>query len=228
MIVNRPFSLLSLLQLADSQTPIGGAAHSFGLEGLVSDQGLTVDDLHGFLVGYVEEAGRLEAVFCRGAFDLASAPDVGFAADWVGLNREVSAWKPARESRAASATLGRRFLRLAMGLSDEPRLKAADAAAREGGCDIHQSTAFGLAGGVLGWGIQDTAQACLQQNVAALVSAAQRLLPLGQTRAARLVWDLQEVIAGAARAGGETACLTPWLEVASMRHPALTTRLFIS
>jgi len=220
--------LLSLLQLADSQTPIGGAAHSFGLEGLVSDQDLTVDDLQGFLIGYLEEAGRLEAIFCRRAYDLASSPDDSFAPDWVRLNREVSAWKPARESRVASATLGRRFLRLAMGLSDEARLHAADAVARTTGCDIHQSTAFGLVGSVLGWGIDDTALACLQQNVAALVSAAQRLLPLGQTRAARLVWDLQEVIAGAACAGGETACFTPWLEVASMRHPALTTRLFIS
>ena len=229
-------SLLAILQLADSQTPIGAAAHSFGLEGLTADQGLTVDDLADFLRGYLAEAGALEADFCRDAYAMADSSEDAFDGQWTRLNQELSAWKMSRESRTASATLGRRFLRLAAGLSGAPLLAQADLAARQAGCDIHHATAFGLVGGALGWGMDGCVVAYLQQNVAALVSAAQRLLPLGQTRAARLIWDLQGEIVNAASPpqplpvgeGLGRGAFTPWLEIASMRHPALTTRLFIS
>jgi urease accessory protein len=67
----------------------------------------------------------------------------------------------------------------------------------------------------------------LQQSVAGLVFACQRLMPLGQVAAARVVWNLKPAIERAA-AQEEISCFTPLLEIASMRHRSLETRLFIS
>src|ERR1700687_3073903 len=83
----RDLAELRLLHLADSALPIGGLAHSFGLESLVSRELLGVSDLPKFLRGFLEEAGMVEAVFCREAFQLAQIAGGELCADrWVELN----------------------------------------------------------------------------------------------------------------------------------------------
>jgi urease accessory protein len=226
--------LLTLMQLCDSALPIGTTAQSFGLETLVAEGIVTVVALPAFLHDLVSEAGALEGAFCREAHRLAADPAL-FASAWIDLNRRQGAFKPARESRAASATLGRCFLRLAADVSGEPLLREALAVARAADMEIHQSAAFGLVGSALAWEEEATVLAYLQQSVTGLISACQRLLPLGQSRAARLLWDLKPALVAAARRSREREpgsddlpCLTPLLEIASMRHPGLATRLFIS
>ena len=73
------------------------------------------------------------------------------------------------------------------------------------------------------------------QSLANLISACQRLLPLGQRQATRMLWELKPVLAElVSRAQenhfdvDESACFAPLVEVGSMRHPMLATRLFIS
>ena len=207
---------MKLIHLADSALPIGGAAHSFGLETLVAEELLTPEALPGFLRDHLQETGLLEAVFCRAAYRTN-------ASDWPALNQQLSARKLARESREASLTLGRRFLQLFCAL-ECCEIPAGDA---------HYPASFGYAGRGLGVAEELTAAAYLQQSVGALVSACQRLMPIGQQRAARLLWDLKpeilEAVQASAMAGIETmAAFTPMVEIASMRHVALQTRLFIS
>ena len=213
--------LLRLLQISDSALPIGAAAHSFGVETLAAERLVDVGSLPAFLEDYLAETGSMEAAFCRAAHSFASA----FVPEkWLRLNGRLSARKPALESLAASLMLGRRFLELACRLGDQPVL----AAALEGGAG-HYSTAFGLVGGVLCFDEQVTVLAWLQQSLAGMISACQRLMPLGQSQAARIQWDLKPALVRAAAASGEeTSCFMPLVELASMRHPALATRLFIS
>src|SRR5277367_1564635 len=226
---------LRLLHLADSALPIGALAHSFGLESLTSCEMLTTRDLPDFLQAYLEEAGTMEAFFCRAAFRLsaATASESDLTARWVQLNDQLSARKPARESRAGSASLGGNFLQAVLNLADLPLARAALEASKRSAGLIHHSAAFGLASSLLGFAEDRVALVYLHQSVASLVSSCQRLLPLGQSEAVRILWNLKPAIIAAANhsatcALDDACCFMPLLDWGAMEHPALNTRLFIS
>jgi urease accessory protein len=198
--------LLRLLQLADSAIPIGAAAHSFGLETLAADGILQPSNLEQFLTAWLEEAGAQEGIFLRRAY----------AGNVRDLSDELTARRPSGESREASLKLGRRFAQLVNSIANT-----------EIEAELHYCIAFGRAAAALGIDQDSAVLAYLQQSVAGLVSACQRLMPLGQVAASRVVWNLKPAIMQAA-AAKEISCFTPLPEIASMRHPLLETRLFIS
>jgi len=218
-------ALLRLQQFADSALPIGGAAHSFGLESLVDAGLLNTENLEAFLEDYIQEVGVLEAAYCARSCEL-TRPQL---LTWFGWNLEFAARRPARESREASAAMGKRFLDLAARLSNSDLLWEA----AERGSEVHLALCFGLTAGVLGVDPELAAAVFLQQSLTTLISCCQRLLPLGQTRAHEILWRLKPAIVEAARLGADTSpgdvfCFSPLLDIASARHPSLHTRLFIS
>lgn len=214
--------LLQLQQIADSAFPIGSAAHSLGVESLVDAGLVNVSNLAAFLEDYIEEAGTLEAAYC------AASCGAGLR-EWLNLNRDLAARKLARESRDGSAAMGRRFLRLAANISGDELLIEAS----ETNVEVHLAPCFGLVGGAFGIAKPSAAAAYLQQSMTTLISACQRLLPLGQTHGQQILWNLKPAIVRAAERGASTApqtsgCFTPLIDIASARHATLYTRLFMS
>lgn len=227
----RDLGFLRLLHLADSALPIGTLAHSFGLETLVSAEILNPSDLPSFLHGYLQESGMLEAVACREAFQLGGQKFS--AAGWLEINDCLSALKPARESRDASAALGRNFLQAALGLGDFAVLREARQASLESMSLIHHAAAFGLVSATFDFDEASSILAYLHQVTASMVSACQRLLPIGQNEATRTLWNLKPVIAETSERSAMFTidmvnCFTPLLDWGAMEHTALPTRLFIS
>jgi urease accessory protein len=222
-------SVLQLLQLADSALPIGSMAHSFGLEALVFDG--DIEDgaqscplsLGEYLENSLSESLLVDAVFCREAHTRALQ-----GAPVFDLNQQISALRLARESREASLTMGRCFAALAAAMHPSPELSSL--ARLE---ELHHSVAFGYTLGILAIDPDFTVSAFLHQSVLTIISAAQRLLPLGQVQANRIAWNLKPVILDAVeqtrKISFSTVCSFAHLaEIASMRHSSLPTRLFIS
>lgn len=255
-------AFLKLMHLADSALPIGATSHSFGCETLAAEGSVRAIDLEPLLTALLWDNGQAEAVICRLAYRLAAnglptangdsavrgAYPIGppLFAHWLALNQLVAAMKSARESRVASATLGRRFLQLVANLEDAQPLQTLYQ--RTPATNVHYCVAFGFVGGYLGLGEEETVLAYLQQNTMGFLSAALRLFAIGQGRAGEILWRLKTVIAAVAEASAVataaaphgplssewTTCLdtlsifTPMLDLGSMRHPLLRTRLFIS
>jgi len=222
-------AILQVLQFADSALPVGSISHSLGLEVLAFDEDIANSvercpaSLYSYIADSLTETLLLDAVFCRQAHSRASR---GIAID--DLNEHMSALRLARESREASLSLGRRFVALAAALHPDPALSGL--AIHQ---ELHHSVAFGYVLGIFGVDPDLTVSAFIHQCVLNTISAAQRLLPLGQTQASRIAWDLKpailETLEQSRSESVSTVCAFAHLpELASMRHACLPTRLFIS
>src|SRR5271156_3588860 len=188
---------LQLLHLADSALPVGTAAHSFGLESLMVENDLELADLPDFFQGYLQEAGRLEAVFVYAGYDASSTEQ------WQLLNQHMSALKPVRETREASLRLGKRLAGLAAEAFAIPLQYTTGPS--------HFPLMFGYAGRRIGSARDEVVAAYLHQSLSGLVSACQRLLPLGQSGAASLLWRLKPVMLQTLTAAQQIAVEDVWL-----------------
>jgi urease accessory protein len=223
---------LSLLQFTDGLFPAGAYAHSFGLEACVqSGEVRDAPGVEAFLRAYLEGcAGPTDVVALVCARRAAAEEDL---ASFLALDETLDAMKAASELRDASRQMGRQTLRVATHLPCNPLLDEFGKAVAAEITPGHHSIVFGMIGGILRWDSLEMTGAYLYSNVAALVGAALRLLPLGQLAGQRIVWNLRPLIASLAKEvqdkhEADMRSFAPALEIASMRHALLDARLFRS
>jgi urease accessory protein len=224
--------LLALLQLCDTALPIGAFSFSNGLE-TYTQQGLMPE------VARLQE--WLEAVLhqvVRGTHlvPVALAYRATAAAEWAQLERldqQLTAMKHARELREASVKTGQWLLRLAVQVWPGPMIKRLHALCQQRRMVGHQALVLGALGFELGWAERVIIEAAGYQWLSSMISAALRLLPIGQLAGQRLLAVLLQhlpAIADDVRQQGwdDLSSAAPQFDIRAMQHETLHSRLFRS
>ncbi|HXX94284.1 MAG TPA: urease accessory UreF family protein [Planctomycetota bacterium] len=217
-------SLWHLLQTTDSLFPTGAFSHSGGLEGLAG-MGLlgTADQAERAVVGILERSfAGVDLPACALAHGAS-----GDAARLIEIDLELDALKTPLELREASQSLGRRRLRNVPALEDYRRAVERDETPG------HQAVVTGMHLARSGVPRAEALLAFTYGTAAGLVTAAMKLVPLGQSRAQGFLAALGDRAPEWIRRAGEMGledlgCFCPGLDIASMRHESAAPRLFIS
>ena len=209
--------------------PVGAFAYSHGLEWAVETGDITdAASLHGWIEDLLHRGGPFaDAVLLAHAWRAVAA---GCDADFAEVAELGAAFAPSRERQMETLNQGDAFLTATRTAWPTPALERA-CAAWDG--RYAYPVAVGAAAAAHGLPLAPTLTAFLTAVCANLVSAAVRLVPLGQTDGNRVLAgcapSLREVAVAAAqvpleRLGG--AALRS--DIASMRHETQYTRLFRS
>ena len=223
-------ALIQGLRFVDSFFPSGGYAYSSGLEAAVQGGAVrNADDLSKYVEDMLRNGmGRREAVAFVLAHDAVSKGVLGIAFD---VDRELDAMKTGRESRLASRQMGRQVIRTAAEQMEGcPLLQDFLAAVEAERTPSHLAVCLGLVLAASGWSREDAVAAYLYQAATGLMSAALKLLPIGQREGQRLLDGWMPLIAELSGQAPDTT-MTSWSpiqDIYTMRHSRLESRLFRS
>lgn len=224
--------ILGLLQAGDSFYPTGSYAHSFGLEGLVQE-------------GVVHDRMTLQAFFRLSVLPALRHAELPLAAHaWRALGEEdwetigqlcvlSSALKTAREARQAAENIGRQRCELMASLHRHPLAEEYLRRAKAEAWPFSPAIAAALEGRVLGAPLPAVLSGVCYATVASLLSAAMKLLRLGQNASQSLLTEtLAEapaiIVAAEQVAREDIGWFNPWLDIAAARHAQADSRMFIS
>jgi urease accessory protein len=213
--------LLRLLQLFDSQFPVGAFAHSGGLETYAA-RGGSLPELRQVLRAQIELGwGRSELAAAWLAWHAAGGGDAA-ALDRLGLTLDAMKVVPA--IRDMSRGLGRRTLDLLRRLHPD-------------GVPViphpHHAIVIGVAGRCLGLEARPLLLAFAHSLAAGTLASAVRCMPVAPAQAQSLLIEMQPRLGAAVTRAiddpeGSLFTCTPALDLRSHQQPSLHTRLFQS
>jgi len=221
--------LVALLHLSDSLFPIGSFSHSDGLEAATSSGQVRLPaDLEQWMAATLTVPLQgVEGPALIAAHRAFSRHQLGVLAE---LDDEVFALRPSAAGRDASRAMGGRLLRTWVRIRPHERV-AAVAAARD---TWTLPVAFGVVTSASVIGVSPAVAAFLYTRLAGTVSAAMRLMPIGQHEAhailARMLERVAPIVADMTADSEEIGfrSFAPALDIAAMSQQYGHSRLFRS
>jgi urease accessory protein len=220
-------NLVALLHLCDSLFPIGSFAHSDGLEAATSQGTIqTAADLRVWMdVTLTEGLRRLDAPSVARAWTAVSQRQFAALAT---LDDELCALRPTSTGRESTRAMGSRLLKTWQQIhpQDSPTLAAL------GRSHVTLPVAFGAVAAAAGISRSAALEGYIYTRLAATISAAMRLMPLGQREGHSLLAEMlarvPSVADHAATEDRPLSAFTPVLDVMVMSQQYVASRLFKS
>jgi urease accessory protein len=232
--VNADVRLVTLLQICDSLFPIGAFAHSDGLEAATtSGQVRTVRDL-GEWIDVTLDQGivRLDgpAVLLARDACVHSRWD-----DLDALDARLYALRPSSTARAALRTMGTRLLKTWLLIHAETGYAGPREEILRTRPAYVLPVAFGIVSALGEIGLRPALEGFIYTRLASAVSAAMRLMPVGQTEAHSLlartlarVPAAVDAIERSVEGGQAIGAFAPAMDLAAMEQRWVRSRLFLS
>jgi urease accessory protein len=223
-------SLLVAARYADSAYPSGGFAHSWGLEtacalGHIAGAPSLARAVAAIVHHQTAPADGVAAAACSRA---AAAEDM---AAFRAVDRRLSATRAARETREASARMGRRLAETAARAEGDGWLRALWELVQAGDTPGNHAAVLGAVAGRRGLDPAGAAALALWTAVNGSLAAAQRLIPITHDEVQSILSELLPVCAELAswaseQDPGQMAGSMPLAEIWSMQHEMARVRLF--
>lgn len=222
-------SLLRLLQLSDPTLPVGGYAHSAGLETYVQS-GIVKD---------VQTAKEFVVEMLRRNLHYTDAALVSLAHDASGieriaeLDRLCTAVKLPREMRQASNKLGLRLMKIFQPLCSDAIADQYLEAIRKQELMGHYCIAFGMYARAMGIAKEEALNGFYYNAAVGFVTNSVKLIPLSQQAGQELLFSLhgliEELAAESMQPDEEMIGLCcAGFDIRSMQHERLYSRLYMS
>ena len=223
--------MLKLLHLCDSLFPLGAFAYSDGLETAAATGAIRdADSLRVWIDVCLDETiGWTEGPIAFQAWSMANERRWDALA---ALDADAIALRPSASGRRSSRAMGQRLLATWGALYPDANLDALHERASEGLLAPAFPIAFAVVCAASGVDRMEMLHALAYTRLAATVSAAMRLVAVGQGEAhallARALDRVPATIDAIAARGGMPESFTPALDIAAMSQQYLHSRLFRS
>jgi urease accessory protein len=225
--------LFRLMTWLSPAFPVGAFSYSHGLEwaaqsGLVRDEATLEDWIR---TGLAHEFGPVGGMLLRQAWEAVQA---GNSAALLEALAEARALVATTEFALETTAQGTAFFSTLRKASDAfPKLAWAETLVGISPGPLPYSFAVGVALAAAGIPLDPGLTAYFQAMIGNLVSAAMRLLPIGQTAGQRVIARLEEAVVAAAQGAmcrdpGDVGTAAPMMELSSISHETQYTRLFRS
>ncbi|MBG9473912.1 urease accessory protein UreF [Priestia megaterium] len=225
-------SLLSLIQLCDSNFPSGAFSHSFGFETYIQrNQIYNTETFQEALRTYLDvQLTYTDGLACRLAYEYAAHDQFN---EIMRVDHELYALALSKETREGTRRVGQRMLKLCLELFQGSYLEKYMSEVKAKKAYGHPAVVFALASLQLNITKEDAILSHLYASISSLIQNAVRGIPIGQTDGQKTLVLFQPLLQHALQHISqadqeEFGAVTPGLEIAQMQHEQLHVRLFMS
>ena len=225
-------SLLSLIQLCDSNFPSGAFSHSFGFETYIQrNQIYNTETFQEALRTYLDvQLTYTDGLACRLAYEYAAHDQF---TEIMRVDHELYALALSKETREGTRRVGQRMLKLCLELFQGSYLEKYMSEVKAKKAYGHPAVVFALASLQLNITKEEAILSHLYASISSLIQNAVRGIPIGQTDGQKTLVLFQPLLQQALQHilqadQEEFGAVTPGLEIAQMQHEQLHVRLFMS